>query len=468
MFEENTHEIVTVSDIRAYLNSLEKRKQREKNKRTHDYKIECSSNMTKVKKRDIVKIEKAVEKEYISRMKLADEILELLDEAKAIPEDVERLEIAEYMLYRVDMRKSEKIVNRASKKLTRRYIEIQKEVAGKIKVFPMFKEVREIDYSEYNTSGDEIQKSKEQYKLEYTEEEREKLIEKELNIIEQVKAFNSVPIPHEILKNSDKDIQSKMQKFNSIRQKRIRILTTMEEDYKRLITPRELLNIIDEASKYLESVKHILARAEYNTVKKSLLRRRKRIYRNTNDVRNVIKTKEKKTGILNFNIQQARYYRMENLRSTIAEATALIKDNPIEQPENQLEKLKTAYEREKQFASVIENLNGGMPGNTHAELRAYEEQIATLQYKLTNSRRIVKEQEERIRTAKKELLVLWKMEINEAIYKKKEVLALAGKNAAPALGTGKRPTHRAKRIDSSKKAVVSLRKVSGGKHAALN
>ena len=468
MFEENTHEIVTVSGIRAYLNSLEKRKQREKNKRTHDYKIECSSNMTKVKKRDIVKIEKAVEKEYISRMKLADEILELLDEAKAIPEDVERLEIAEYMLYRVDMRKSEKIINRTAKKLTRRYMEIQKEVAGKIKVFPMFKEVREIDYSEYNTSGDEIQKSKEQYKLEYTEEEREKLIEKELNIIEQVKAFNSVPIPHEILKNSDKDIQSKMQKFNSIRQKRIRILTTMEEDYKRLITPRELLNIIDEATKYLESVKHILPRAEYNTVKKSLLRRRKRIYRNTNDVRNVIKTKEKKTGILNFNIQQARYYRMENLRSTIAEATALIKDNPIEQPENQLEKLKTAYEREKQFASVIENLNGGMPGNTHAELRAYEEQIATLQYKLTNSRRIVKEQEERIRTAKKELLVLWKMEINEAIYKKKEVLALAGKNAAPALGTGKRPTHRAKRIDSSKKAVVSLRKVSGGKHAALN
>lgn len=468
MFEENTHEIVTVSDIRAYLNSLEKRKQREKNKRTHDYKVECSSNMTKVKKRDIVKIEKAVEKEYISRMKLADEILELLDEAKAIPEDVERLEIAEYMLYRVDMRKSEKIINRTAKKLTRRYAEIQKEVAGKIKVFPMFKEVREIDYSEYNTSGDEIQKSKEQYKLEYTEEEREKLIEKELNIIEQVKAFNSVPIPHEILKNSDKDIQSKMQKFNSIRQKRIRILTTMEEDYKRLITPRELLNIIDEATKYLESVKHILPRAEYNTVKKSLLRRRKRIYRNTNDVRNVIKTKEKKTGILNFNIQQARYYRMENLRSTIAEATALIKDNPIEQPENQLEKLKTAYEREKQFASVIENLNGGMPGNTHAELRAYEEQIATLQYKLTNSRRIVKEQEERIRTAKKELLVLWKMEINEAIYKKKEVLALGGKNATPALGTGKRPTHRAKRIDSSKKAVVSLRKVSGGKHAALN
>lgn len=468
MFEENTHEIVTVSDIRAYLNSLEKRKQREKNKRTHDYKIECSSNMTKVKKRDIVKIEKAVEKEYISRMKLADEILELLDEAKAIPEDVERLEIAEYMLYRVDMRKSEKIVNRASKKLTRRYIEIQKEVAGKIKVFPMFKEVREIDYSEYNTSGDEIQKSKEQYKLEYTEEEREKLIEKELNIIEQVKAFNSVPIAHEILKNSDKDIQSKMQKFNSIRQKRIRILTTMEEDYKRLITPRELLNIIDEATKYLESVKHILARAEYNTVKKSLLRRRKRIYRNTNDVRNVIKTKEKKTGILNFNIQQARYYRMEGLRNTILDATALIKENPIEQPENQLEKLKIAYEREKQFASVIENLNGGMPGNTHAELRAYEEQISMLQYKVTNSRRIVKEQEERIRTAKKELIVLWKMEINEAIYKKKEVLALGGKNVTPSLGPGKKAPHRAKRIDSSKKAVVSLRKVSGGKHAALN
>ena len=91
-----------------------------------------------------------------------------------------------------------------------------------------------------------------------------------------------------------------------------------------------------------------------------------------------------------------------------------------------------------------------------------------LQYKVTNSRRIVKEQEERIRTAKKELIVLWKMEINEAIYKKKEVLALGGKNVTPSLGPGKKAPHRAKRIDSSKKAVVSLRKVSGGKHAALN
>ncbi len=62
-------------------------------------------------------------------------------------------------------------------------------------------------------------------------------------------------------------------------------------------------------------------------------------------------------------------------------------------------------------------------GNS-AELKAYEEQINSLQYKLINSKRIVEEQQDKIKEAKKELLVLWKMEINATVDKKRENLGL--------------------------------------------
>lgn len=65
-------------------------------------------------------------------------------------------------------------------------------------------------------------------------------------------------------------------------------------------------------------------------------------------------------------------------------------------------------------------------GNNNSELKAYEEQINNLQYKLLNSRRIVSEQEDIIRESKKELLVLWKMEITTAVEKKKEGFNLLG------------------------------------------
>lgn len=62
--------------------------------------------------------------------------------------------------------------------------------------------------------------------------------------------------------------------------------------------------------------------------------------------------------------------------------------------------------------------------NIGMEVRAYEEQIDHLQQKLANSKKIVSEEQEKIRNAKKELLVLWKMEINAAVSKKKENLGL--------------------------------------------
>lgn len=453
---------ITASHLRTYLYSLEHEKEREKAKRAREYKAICNANDTKLKKREIAKIEKAVDKEYTFRLKIRDEIVDLLKELKEIPRDIEKLEIAEYMLYRVDMRKTEKIVNRVAKKLGRRYDDILKEIEDRIREFPVFDNVEYIDYSEYNTNGDAKEAAKEKYRLEYTEEERNALIAKDLEVVERMKYFNTIPIPHEILKHCDREIQAKMQKFNNIRQKRIRILSTMEQDYKKLIDPREIQSTIDDALANIDDVKGILTNAEYSSIKKALIKRRKRIHRSTNDIRMVIQSKEKKVGIANFNIQEARYQRMENLRNIILEATNLIRQNPIEEPEKQLEKLKISYQREKQFASVIEKLDDGRRGdNPMTELRAYEEQIYTLENKINRSKRIVEEQQEKIKNAKKELLVLWKMEISTAVSKKRETLELPG----PHLGQAPKRVGARREIETSKKAFMKLKKASRGKHA---
>jgi len=453
---EQNNGTMTLEELKTYLYSLEHEKDREIAKQVHDYKIMCNANMMKVRKKEIAKIEKTVTKEYEIKLKIKDDILDLLEEAKNIPSKVEKLEIAEYMVYRVDMRRTEKVINKAAKKLNRKFEIIQEEIDKKIDAFPALDDVGMIEYSEYQTKGEELALTKEQYKLEFTEEERNKLIEKELEIVEKIKEFNTIPIPHEILKNSDKEIQSKMQKFNNIRQKRIRILSGLKEEYERLLDPRELIKVIDDAISNIKQVKDILSKAEYNSVKNALIKKRKKVYRGTRDIRMSIETKEKKTGIQAFNIQEARYGRMEFLREEIADATSLIKENPIEELQKQLEKLKIAYEKEKQFASVIEKLDNGRNGTSTAEVKAFEEQIYNLNERLINSKKIVADQQERMKRAKQELLVLWKIEINSAVSKKKETLEL--------------PAPKAKRIaetkaDIGKRTFMKLRKVSRGKHA---
>ena len=356
MSNEETNTI-TASELRTYLYSLEQAKVQEIAKEIHEYRQNCTINGSKPRKREIAKIEKTIKKNYVEILKNRDEIVNLLEECKEIPIDIEKLQITEYMLYRVDLRKAEKIINKATKKQGKRFHDIQKQIIDLIEDFTGLNSVGAIDYNEFRTDGTKLANSKEQYKLEYTEEQRNALIEKELDMVEKAQNFNSIPIPHEILKNSDRDIQSKMQRFNAIRQKRIRLLSSMKEDYQRLIEPREILGTIDDALSNLDTVQNILTKTEYRAVKNTLIRRRKKIFRSTNDIRAVISAKEKKTGLETFNIQQARYLRMESLRNTIAEATNLIKENPVTEFEEQLGKLKIAYEREKQFASVIEKLD---------------------------------------------------------------------------------------------------------------
>lgn len=410
---------ITVTELETYLHSLEHEKKQEIEKRIRNYRLECNIQMKKPRKREVQKIQNELEKAYKELFAIRDEILDLLDEIRDIPSDIENLKIAEYMLYRVDIRKAEKVVQKAKKDLEKRYNEIQLEVGEKIQEFPALENVKEIGYIQSDLGEAKLQFTKDQYKLELTEEERKQLIKRELDMIEQAKSFNSIPIPHEILKNLDKDIQAKMQKFNTVREKRIRILNTMGIDYEKLSVPREIENAIEDANKIVKDVKYILSNSEYRSVKNALNKRKRKIFRSTKDLRSIIETKENKAGITNFNIQSSRYLRMQNLRDTIANAAKLIDENPLDELEEQLEKLKISYEREKQFASVIENLSNGRDGN-NAEVKAYEQQINSLQSKLLNSKRIVTEEEEKIKNAKKELLVLWRMEINAAVSKKKE------------------------------------------------
>lgn len=88
--------------------------------------------------------------------------------------------------------------------------------------------------------------------------------------------------------------------------------------------------------------------------------------------------------------------------------------------------------------------------NTGAEVRAYEEQIRNLQAKLVNSKKIVTEEQEKIKNAKKELLVLWKMEINAAVSKKQENLGLL----MPSFG------YTQNKLEKSQSTLKKLKKVS--------
>ena len=280
-----------------------------------------------------------------------------------------------------------------------------------------------------------------------------------MEVVTKLKQFNLVPIPHEILKNSDKDIQSKMPKFNNMREKRIRILESMEGDYRKTLDSKEINLMIDDAIEYLSSMQDVLTETEYNAVKKMLIKRRKKIYKSTKDLRNTIMTKEKKTGVLCFNIQQARYERMEKLRKIIGESTVLMEQNSIENTEEELKKIKNSYAKEKQFAEVIKKLNTEEDNNNIIELQAYENRIKELEHHIEKAKQIVKEQEEKIREAKKELIILWKIEINDVIARKHNSLEIT----APT--EGKDDSNQSIEVENTRSLFNKLRKTSGGKHA---
>ena len=449
---------ITITELKAYLYSLEDEKIKKKEEEIKKYKEDCIQNNRRVREKELLKIERAINKEYETKINTKNDILELIDECIDLPIDMQRLEVTKYMLYRANVRRAEIIVSKAIKRLGKLYNDTVGIIDKKVYEFHEFDDVEEINFSELRPTEDILKNAKEKFKEEYTEEEKKKLIERELEIIERVKVFNTTPIPHEILRNSDRDIQSKMQKFNNIRQKRLRVIESMKTDYQRLILPREINAMIDDAITNVEEVKEILTKSEYNGIKNNLIKKRKKVYKNTNDARNIIKAKEKKTGILSYNMQEARYNRMENLRNIISTATNIINENIIPGAEDKLEKLRISYAREKQFAAVIEKLDDN-PGE-NSEVRVYEEQIKNLEERMKNSNKIIKEKKEEIAKAKRELVILWKMEMESTIYNKRETLELP----SPSQNTEnvEEITNNKK---TSKKFLFKVKKMQGGKHA---
>ncbi len=456
--------IITVNELKTYLYSLDAEKKKAKEEAINNYKIKCENTRKKIRLKEIQKIKIAITKSYRERIEARDTILKLLEECSNTPKMLQKLENAKYMVYRANVRSAESVLIKVGKDIVKRYNELTSRIEQKLDAFHALDDVKEIDFSIYKPQSN-IEEIKEKYKEDYTEEERKALIQKDLDMIAKAQVFNTTPIPHEILKDSDRDIQSKMPRFNNIRQKRLRILATMKDDYVKLEIPREITAMVDDAILSIETLKDILTKSEYNKIKNSLIRKRKKIYRSTTELRNTIKIKERKAGIVNYNIQEARYGRMEALRNIINEANAIIKANVMPGAEEQLGKLKTSYEREKQYAAVIEKLEeeSGNGITQNMEVKAFEEQITTLEYKIRKSQAIISEQEEKIERAKKELIILWKMEIDTTISKKKENLELA----APTKATESRIQRNRTKQKRAKGFFIKLKKSQGGKHACV-
>ena len=380
-----------------------------------------SEEITKITIEDI--------KTYLCSLEDTEEKKELLlqiDECKRIPQKIEKLKVAKYMAYRAYTNKAEKILSKAIKRLSNRYNKIVDQIFDSAKEIEQFENIEEIDFSKYKPNSNELTEIKEKFKEEFTEEEKKALIQKELYIVEKAKAFNTMPIPYEILKNSDREIQTKMKKFNDARQKRLRIMSTMGQDYEKLIEPREDYKMVEDAILYVETIKYILRNSEYKALENSFAKRKKKIYKSSKEIRDIIKYKEKKTGIINYNIQEARYERMNKLGNTINDANKIIEQNKITEAEKQLEKLKASYEKEKQYASIIEKLHEDSSDiNSGSEVEELKNKIYGLEERINISKKVIKEQEDIINNAKKELLILWKIEINSTISKQEKILELA-------------------------------------------
>ncbi len=444
---------LTVSELKTYLYSLEDEKKLKKDKQVEEYKKQCVKDNIKESNKEIQKIKKKINKEYAKILEKKNKVLNLLEQCEDIPKNIEKLEVTKYMVYRATDDVGEKTVAKAIKRLQKKYNEIVETIVDTVNIFPICEDIDELNFSEYKADGKALTRARNKYKEEYTDEERMALIQKELDIVDKIKTFNTMPIPHEILKTSDRDIQLKMKKFNNVRQKRLKILATMEADYLKLLDPREIEAMIDDALENIEKVSKIFTKFEYKSVKNSLLKIKKKIYRKTSDIRSIIKTKENKTGIVSYEVQEARYNRMEKLRKIITEANQKIKVNEFSHFEEQLKKLKVSYEKEKQFANIIEKLDD-VNNNANDEVRVYEDRIRNLEQKIAMSKEVIKEQEAEIEKARKELLVLWKIEISATISNKKETLLLPESTQEDTEKKG-----------DTKRMLSKIKKIQNGKHA---
>ena len=126
-------------------------------------------------------------------------------------------------------------------------------------------------------------------------------------------------------------------------------------------------------------------------------------------------------------------------QNTINDATKIIEQNKVTEIEKQLEKLKISYAREKQFESVIKKLHEEAEDtDMNTEVQTLENRIKNFEETINVSKKVIKEQEEIINNAKKELLILWKIEINTTISKQEKILELAEDNKESNKGNKKK------------------------------
>ena len=133
---EEKQKTITISELKTCLYSLEKEKEEEKQRRTKEFLEENADEKEQKQNKGTMKIAKDIDKEYSRIFEAKDKITEILEEMQEIPKEIEKLIIAEYMIYRVDYRKAEKYINKIYKKLEKSYITMKDVVNKQIEEIP--------------------------------------------------------------------------------------------------------------------------------------------------------------------------------------------------------------------------------------------------------------------------------------------------------------------------------------------
>ncbi len=182
-----TNNKITIEELETYLYSLDDQKTKEKEKRINAYKEECEEIEKETNERKMKKIWEKVSKEYKPKMEARDEILKLLEESSKIQGKMEKLEAMKYMVKRINIRSAENVLLKITAKLSRKYNDIVETIEKEFVIIDEANADKEIDFSIYRPSTKELDEVKEKYKEIYTNEDRMKLIQNELDVIERQK-----------------------------------------------------------------------------------------------------------------------------------------------------------------------------------------------------------------------------------------------------------------------------------------
>lgn len=422
--------VITVEELKTYLESPKEEITKDETLKISEYTKKCEEEHKNVDEKNIRKIKEELKSEYERRNQTKDKILSILKECDEISSKIEKVEVAKYMITRADVRRAEKIVQKEIEELQTTYGKNINEILEIIKKIHGLENVENIDFNIYKQSEKLLTKVKEEFKEELSEDERKELFKEKLDNIENIKRFNSAKIPNKVLKNADNEMQAKLSKFMLVRQKRIKIASTMKNDYMKLVEPTEYKIMIEDALEKLKIISDIIEENRYKKINRELIKIQKRIDRSTSEIRYIIGYKEKKLGLEDYNTQFARQNRMENLETEICNANKDINSKNIESLKKQLAETQKTYEKEKQFKDIVSKFEE--PEETEKDKNSEElieeirKNLVSLQNEVEIAEKIIAEQNKRIEKINEELLVLWKIEIDSTLEVKNNAIALLG------------------------------------------